>query len=90
YVPIYDSLLVVIAIVLTLGALRDLGSKIVTEWTVFLAIVTFAVSWRTAPFAMLHGVQLLTVMLAVLGSVQLLFLYWAIRHKTPEIAPSVI
>jgi hypothetical protein len=89
YVPIYDSLLAIVAIVLTVGALRDLGSKTAAEWTVFLAIVIFAVSWETESFARLHGVQFLTVMLAVLGSVELLFLYWAIHRRAPETAPYV-
>jgi hypothetical protein len=90
YVPVYDSLLVVIAIVLTLGALRDLGQSIATEWTVLLAVILFVVSWESESFAKAHGAQLLTVMLAVLGSLQLLFLHWAIRRKTPEAAQSAV
>ncbi len=90
YVPIYDSVLVVIAIALTLGALRDLGQSIAAEWTTFLAVILFAVSWKTESFAKLHGVQPLTLILATLGSLQLLFLYWALRRRTSEIDTSTI
>jgi hypothetical protein len=90
YVPIYDSVLVILAVVLTLGALRDLGWSIAAEWIAFLAIVGFALSWETESFARAHGIQLLTVMLAVLGSVQLLLLRSAIRQRTPELAPSAV
>jgi hypothetical protein len=83
YVPIYDSLLVAIAVVLTLGALRDLGWRVASSWTVFLALLLFAVSWKTEPFAEAHGVQLLTIALVVLGSLQLLFLFRAIAQRTP-------
>lgn len=88
YVPIYDSVLVIIAVVLTLGALRDLGRSIAAEWITFLAIVLFALSWETESFAKVHGVQLLTVILVVLGSVQLLLLQQATRQRAPELAPS--
>jgi hypothetical protein len=88
YVPIYDSVLVIIAVVLTLGALRDLGRSIAAEWITFLAIVLLALSWETESFAKVHGVQLLTVILVVLGSVQLLLLQQATRQRAPELAPS--
>ena len=88
YVPVYDSLLVVIAVVLTLGALRDLGWSVASSWTVFLAILLFAVSWKTESFAEVHGVQLLTIALVVLGSLQLQFLFRAIAQRTPEPASS--
>lgn len=87
YVPIYDSVLVVIAVVLTLGALRDLGWRAATEWTTFLAVVIFAVSWETEPFAKAHGIQLLTIALMILGAMQLIFLHRAIRQGAQEIVP---
>jgi hypothetical protein len=88
YVPIYDSLLVTIAVVLTLGALRDLGWSVALRWTVILALLLFAVSWKTESFAEAHGVQLLTIALVVLGSLQLLFLFRAIAQVSPEPASS--
>lgn len=82
YVPIYDSLLVVIALILTLGVLRDLRRRVATEWTTLLAVLIFFVSWATEPFAKAHGIQLLTIGLLVLGTAQLVFLYWAIRQSS--------
>ena len=84
YVPIYDSVLVTIAFILTLGALRDLGSSTGFGWTVVLAMIIFLVSWKTESFAKAHGVQPLTIALAVLACVQLLFLYRTIGQRTPQ------
>lgn len=87
YVPIYDSVLVVIAITLTLGALRDLRQSRAAESIIFLAVVIFAVSWKTVSFAKAHRIQLLTVALIILGPAQLLFLYRAIRQQKMEAIP---
>jgi Glycosyltransferase family 87 len=81
YVPIYDSVLVVIAILLTLGALRDLSWPTAAEWITLLAVVTFAVSWKTVSIAHHHGVQVLSVMLFFLGAAQLLYLHRAIEQE---------
>jgi Glycosyltransferase family 87 len=90
YVPIYDSVLVTIAIVLTLGALRELGWSIAAEWITFLAIILFAVSWETESLAEIHGLQLLTIMLAAVGSAQLLLLHRAMRQTLPQPVASPI
>jgi Flp pilus assembly protein protease CpaA len=82
YVPVYDSVLVVIAIILTLGALRDLRWGTAGEWTTFVSVITFAVSWVTESVAKAHGIQLLTIMLLILGTMQLLFLYRA-EYRRP-------
>lgn len=74
YVPIYDSTLVVIAIILTLAALMDLKRTVATGWIVFLSVLIFAVSWVTVAIAVSHQIQLLTVVVAVLGWCQLGFL----------------
>lgn len=87
YVPIYDSVLVVIAIVLTLAALRDLAWSSAAEWTTFLAVILFAVSWKTETFAKAHGVQLFTVALIILGVLQLVLLHRATRQGVSEPAP---
>jgi Glycosyltransferase family 87 len=87
YIPIYDSVLVVIAMVLMIGALRDLAWHDVMEWTTFFAILMLAVSWKTETIAKAHGIQLFTVMLVILGLAQLLLLYLASRHRAPELAP---
>lgn len=84
YVPIYDSVLVTIAIILTLGALRDLHWSDATHWFTFMAILIFAVSWMTEAFARSHGIQLLTILLAVLGLGQLFFLHRLIQQRSQQ------
>jgi Flp pilus assembly protein protease CpaA len=75
YVPIYDSVLVTIAVVLTLGALKDLEWSVATRWITFVSLLIFAVSWKTEVLAKSHGIQLLSIFLAALGLGQLFILY---------------
>jgi hypothetical protein len=84
YVPIYDSVLVVLAVILTLGALCDLRWSRAAEWTTFLAVLIFAVSWIAEPVAKAHGIQLLTVVLSLFGSAQLYFLRRMICQNPAE------
>jgi hypothetical protein len=67
YVPVYDSVLAPIAVVLTLGALRELEWRAPMGWVVFLSVVICAASWETDAIAKSHGIQLLSIMLVVLG-----------------------
>lgn len=87
YVPVYDSVLVVIAILLMLGALRDLHWDIALEWTILLALVLFAVSWKTVSFAEAHRIQLMTLVLFVLGCAQLLLLHRAMQRSSASAVP---
>jgi hypothetical protein len=80
YVPIYDSVLVTIAVILTLGALEDLEWRVATGWIIFLSLLIFAVSWKTEVLAQSHGIQLLSIFLAVLGLGQLFILYQVNRQ----------
>lgn len=92
YAPIYDSVLAVIAIVLTLGALRELEWRAAGEWMTLLAVITFAVSWVTVGFAEAHRVQLLSITLFLIGVAQLSLLRRAIRQEVPaqeQTAPSI-
>jgi hypothetical protein len=75
YVPIYDSVLVTIAVVLTLGALKDLEWSVATRWITFVSLLIFAVSWKTEVLAKSYGIQLLSIFLAALGLGQLFILY---------------
>ncbi len=81
YVPMYDAPLVVLAVVLTLGALRGLQWGDAMGWIVFLALLNFAISWNTESIAQKYGVQPLTVLLLVLGLGQLLLLDQVIRPR---------
>jgi ABC-type transport system involved in cytochrome bd biosynthesis fused ATPase/permease subunit len=75
YVPIYDSVLVVIAAVLTLGAVKELKWATAMRWIMGLSMLVFIVSWVSNDFAQAHRVQLLPVAFAALGSAQLFLLY---------------
>jgi hypothetical protein len=83
YVPIYDSVLVVIAAVLTLGALKELEWKSATGWMTFLAVVIGVTSWEFESISQDHGIQFLPVLLAVFGLGQLYLLQRAIRQGLP-------
>jgi len=69
YVPMYDCLLVVIALILTLSALEKLGWN--RNWMVLLSVVIFACSWITEAFARHHGIQVMSLLLLILGLAQL-------------------
>ena len=84
YVPVYDAVLATIAVVLTMGALRELGWRVATRWTIFLSVFICAASWETDAIAESHGIQLLSVMLAVLGLGQLYMLRRAIGQGVPR------
>ena len=90
YVPVCDSILVIVAVVLTLGALRILAWDRAAEWITLLAISIFAVTWNLAAKWNRHGSQLMTILLFLLGSAQLFLLHRAIRqgslHATHELS----
>jgi hypothetical protein len=89
YVPVYDSVLVPIAVVLTLEALREMKWNVDTGWTVFLSLFIFAASWKTDEIATSHKIQLLSIMLAVLGLWQLYLLRRAIGRRVPQTLPQL-
>lgn len=83
YIPIYDSVLVTIAIILSIGAFEDMRWQRTRAWTVLLSLLIFAFSWQTESFARVHRIQLLTAILLVLGVLQWISLRRAIgvnRH----------
>jgi hypothetical protein len=90
YMPMYDSVLVTIPVVLTLGALKDLEWNAAMYWMTVLSILIFAVSWVTYAIAKSHGIQLLSISLAVLGLAQLYLLYRVNRKKLPEEASELL
>ena len=98
YVPIYDSSLVTIAVILSLGALGESRCVEGIRWVVCLAVAISAVAWETEQIASRYGIQPLTVLLFVLGLLQLGLLRWAIGHtdaqraiqseRPPELSPA--
>jgi hypothetical protein len=89
YVPVYDSVLAPIAVVLTLGALRELEWRAPMGWVVFLSVVICAASWETDAIAKSHGIQLLSIMLVVLGLGQLYLLRRVIGRGLPQTVPEL-
>jgi hypothetical protein len=82
YVPIYDSVLLTVALLLTLGALHDLEWNHADAWFLSLAVLITAVCWITEPIARSNGLQLLTILLFALGLWQTVQLQRAIRLAT--------
>ena len=88
YVPIYDSVLIVIAAVLTLGALRDLEWKAAMGWMTFLAVLISVGSWELELIAQSIGIQFAPILLAIFGMGQLYILHRAIRGGSQQQACS--
>jgi hypothetical protein len=74
YVPVWDSTLAVVALILTLRALLELGLGKFAGRLLVLALLMFAVSWNLIAESNRHGSQLLTILLFVLGVAQLFLL----------------
>jgi hypothetical protein len=82
YVPTYDSVLVTIAVILTLGALRDMAWSTASDWIIFLSVLIFLSSWVTETIAQRRGIQLLSILIAVLGVGQLYLLHLLVRKRS--------
>ena len=67
YAPMYDCLLVVIALILSLSALNELQWSNARNWMLLLSTVIFACSWISEAFARRHGIQLMSILLVILG-----------------------
>ena len=83
YVPLYDAVLVGIAVVLTLGAAKDLEWRAARLWITALSFLMFAISWITCDVAKSYGIQLISVSLAAFGIAQLYMLYCVIQNRLP-------
>jgi hypothetical protein len=84
YVPIYDSVLVVIAIALTLGALRNLHWTRAAGRIQTLSLWILAASWVSERLAEHYRVQILSILLAALAIAQLVFLRRAILARSEQ------
>jgi hypothetical protein len=71
YVPVYDTLLIAVAVVLTIGSLLEVEEKAGTGWVVLLAIGISAVSLKAVSIAQNHGIQPLTILILLLGLTQI-------------------
>jgi hypothetical protein len=81
YVPIYDAVLVVPAIILTLAEFFKSGKRPVA-WVTFAGLSIFIVSFFTQAVARRYGVQLLTIVLFVTGILETVLLHSAAVQST--------
>jgi hypothetical protein len=72
YVPIYDSTLVVLSLIVTAGVLKRIPQGPIHRAFTLLWILILTGSWFTVILAGLTGVQLLTLLFAALGVLQFL------------------
>jgi hypothetical protein len=71
YVPVYDTILVVLSILITAGALKDAPREPLRRFLSLLWPVILVASWVTVHCASAWHIQIITVLLAALGVVQL-------------------
>jgi hypothetical protein len=71
YVPIYDSIVPIVAVIATAAALRDFPDRRLRVQFSLVWILILLDSWVAGPFAAATGVQTYTVLFALLGTVQL-------------------
>jgi hypothetical protein len=84
YVPMHDSILVVVAVALTLGAIKELDWGAAIDWIGSLSVLIFAVSWVSYEIARSYRIQLLSIAFAVLGLEQLYLSFRVIRQGKPQ------
>jgi hypothetical protein len=78
YVPIYDSILLVLSVIVTLAAIPE---AIVRARFTLIWFSIYALSWVTESLARQTGVQILTLLIAALGIVQLAALHRGTRRR---------
>ena len=81
YVPVYDTLLIAVAVTLTIGALKQINGMNATVWVAVLAIGISAVSLNAENIAQNHQIQPLTPLILLLGLVQATALQGVVRKK---------
>jgi hypothetical protein len=74
YVPMWDAILVIPALLLTLGAMKQLAWGREAGWVLLLGILMVLCTWNMSPTTNRHASQMMTVLLFVLGCLQLVLL----------------
>lgn len=67
YIPMYDSILVILSTITTARIMKNFAGK----WFGILCVLIFASAWVTVEIAERTGIQVLTLLLATLGILQL-------------------
>ncbi len=84
YIPAYDCVLASVAAIVTLGAVRELKWSTALRWVILVSIFICVASWGSDAIAMWHGIQPLTILLAIFGLGQLFLLRRAIEQDLPD------
>lgn len=84
YVPVYDSILVVLSILMTAGTLRELVRPSFRHWFTVTWVLILICSWISVPISRRTGVQCMTLLLASLGLLQ----FAGLRQLTSQPQPS--
>jgi hypothetical protein len=83
YVPVYDTLMIVVIVALTIGALVEVEEQ-KAGWIVLLAIGISAISLKAETIAQNHGIQPLTILILLLGLTQANILRQIVNKKLPS------
>jgi hypothetical protein len=78
YVPVYDSILLVLSIVITATVLKGLPGRLFAAFCVLI----FGIVWITVEIAEQTGIQLLTILITALGVLQIYAYYREIDTNT--------
>jgi len=71
YVPIYDTILIVLSAIITAGALRHFPSRALHRWFAISAALVMITSWVTVQVAAKTGVQLISPAIIALGVLEI-------------------
>jgi hypothetical protein len=75
YVPIYDSTLIVLALIVAAGAFKRIPSQPLHRWFTILWVLVLICSWFTVALAGIMRFQIITVLFIALGALQFVGLY---------------
>ncbi len=81
YVPVWDADLALVALLLTVGAVMDVGWEGERNWVVLIGCLMVLATWNMSGTSNLLGGRALTVLLLLLGWGQLGLLYRLIRKR---------
>ena len=84
YVPIYDSILAVVSVIVTTAVLNDFPARLFGRPFRWIWLLIFGASWITIELTEATGFQILTVLFALLGTVQLAALRTMAGWRNPE------
>jgi Na+/melibiose symporter-like transporter len=84
YVPMYDTVLVVLSLIVTAGVLKNLQKERLYGWLTLLWLTLYASYWITERVANATGVQIVTLLLCGLGTLQLVALNQVSRLGLPK------